>query len=95
MFDEGISRMGDLLDLGATTEIVKKSGSFYSYGETRLGQGRENSKQFLQENPDIAEALEREIRAELEPKPKPDAPTEPKPEDDRATLLDDDGLGET
>ncbi len=101
MFDEGISRMGDLLDLGATTEIVKKSGSFYSYGETRLGQGRENSKQFLQENPDLAEALEREIRAELEPKPKPkpkpkpDAPTEPKPEDDRATLLDDDGLGET
>ena len=94
MFDEGISRMGDLLDLGATTEIVKKSGSFYSYGETRLGQGRENSKQFLQENPDLAEALEREIRAELKPKPKPDAPTEPKPEDDRATLLDDDGLGE-
>ena len=47
MFNEGISRVADLVDLGVTYGILKKSGSFYSWGETRLGQGRENSKDFL------------------------------------------------
>jgi recombination protein RecA len=58
----GISREGDIIDLGVEAEIIKKQGSFYSYGETRLGQGREQSKAFLRENPDIAQELEALIR---------------------------------
>jgi recombination protein RecA len=53
MFDEGISATGDLLDLAVTDEVVAKSGAWFSYGETRLGQGRENSKKFLAENTDL------------------------------------------
>lgn len=62
MFGEGISKVGDLLDLGVEMEIIEKRGSFYSYGDTRLGQGRENSKQFLSENMDIAGEIETQIR---------------------------------
>ena len=58
MYGEGISKFGDLLDLGATLDLVKKSGSWYSYGEIRLGQGRENAKQYLVDNPDIAIEIE-------------------------------------
>jgi recombination protein RecA len=58
----GISREGDIVDLGVEAEIIKKQGSFYSYGETRLGQGREQSKAFLRENPEIAQELEARIR---------------------------------
>ena len=53
MFDEGISASGDLVDLAVVDEIIKKSGAWFSYGEVRLGQGRENAKQFLRENPDL------------------------------------------
>jgi len=53
LFNEGISREGDLIDLGVVHEIIKKSGAWYSYGETRIGQGRENVRNFLKENPDI------------------------------------------
>ncbi|HEU0073057.1 MAG TPA: recombinase RecA [Dehalococcoidia bacterium] len=59
----GISREGDILDLGAEYEILKKMGAFYSYGELRLGQGRENSRNFLIDNQDIAQQIEDEIRA--------------------------------
>jgi recombination protein RecA len=59
----GISREGDILDLGAEMNVLKKMGAFYSYGEMRLGQGRENSRNFLQENPEIAAQIEAEIRA--------------------------------
>ena len=62
MFNQGISRMGDLLELGTNQGIVKKSGAFYSYGDTRLGQGRENSKEFLTQHPEIAASLEARIR---------------------------------
>ena len=62
MYNEGISRTGELLDLWVAKEIVKKSGAFYSYGETKLGQGKENCKQFLAENPKIADKIEKEIR---------------------------------
>ena len=61
MFAEGISRTGDVLDLGTKKEIVKKAGAFFSFGETKLGQGRENAKVFLQENPKILEKIEKEI----------------------------------
>jgi len=62
MFGEGISKYGDLLDLGAGLDLVKKSGSWYSYGEIRLGQGRENAKQYLQDNEDIAQEIETKAR---------------------------------
>lgn len=65
MYGEGISYEGDLLDLAVDADIVDKAGSWYSYGEERLGQGRENSKQFLKENPDITEEIEREVKASL------------------------------
>jgi recombination protein RecA len=57
MFNQGISKEGDLIDIGVEQAIVKKSGSFYSFGEIRLGQGRENSKNFLRENPELTEEI--------------------------------------
>ena len=64
-YGEGISRVGELLDLGVTHKQVIKSGAWFSYGDTRLGQGRENSKQFLRDNPDIADEIEMKVRAEM------------------------------
>ncbi len=61
----GISREGGLIDFGIEHELVKKSGAFFSYGETRLGQGRNNAKQFLADNPEVASELEAKIRAAL------------------------------
>ncbi|MGD9935500.1 MAG: recombinase RecA [Dehalococcoidia bacterium] len=60
----GISRTGDILDLGVDQGIVTKAGAFYSYGDLRIGQGRENSKQFLADNSDLAEKIEADIRRE-------------------------------
>ncbi len=62
MYNEGISRVGDLLDLATELEIITKRGSFYNYGDIRLGQGRENAKDFLNQNPDLAEEIELAIR---------------------------------
>ena len=62
MFNQGINKMGDLLDLGVTQGTLKKSGSFYAYGDIRLGQGRENAKQFLAENRETADEVEKLIR---------------------------------
>ena len=62
MFNRGISKEGDLLDLGTTLDIVRKTGSFYSYGDTRLGQGREQGKEFLRGHGDIAGEIESAIR---------------------------------
>lgn len=62
MYGEGVSKLGELLDLGIKAGIVEKSGSWFSYGSQRIGQGRENSKQFLRENPEIANEIERKIR---------------------------------
>jgi len=64
-YGTGISREGELLDFGIEHDLVQKSGSFFSYGETRLGQGRNNAKQFLIENPEIAGEIEARIRAAL------------------------------
>ena len=63
MYGEGISKMGELLDLGVSGGVVEKSGSWFSYDGQRIGQGRENSKNFLRENPEIAAKLEGQIRA--------------------------------
>jgi recombination protein RecA len=65
MYDEGIAKMGDILDLGVQFEEIEKRGSYYSYGETRLGQGRENAKDFLRANQEIAEAIEASIRKQV------------------------------
>jgi recombination protein RecA len=62
MYNEGISKVGDLLDLAVQFEIVDKRGSYYSYGDTRLGQGRENSKEYLRQESDLALELENYIR---------------------------------
>ena len=63
MFNSGISREGDIVDLGVNLEIVKKSGAFYTYGDVKLGQGRENAKDFLVQNPDLALEIESEIKS--------------------------------
>ncbi len=64
MFAHGISKEGDLMDLGVAKGLVKKSGSFFSFGEVRLGQGRENAKDYLKNHQDVAQEIERQIRAE-------------------------------
>src|SRR6187401_3223050 len=65
MYGEGISRTGDLLDLGVEKRIVEKSGAWFAYGGERLGQGRENAKQFLRDNPEVYKAIEERVRREL------------------------------
>ncbi len=65
MYGEGISRTGELLDLGIENRLVQKSGSWYSYGEVRLGQGREAARTFLKENPEVAGELEARLREAL------------------------------
>ena len=67
MFNEGISREGGLIDIGLEMGIVKKAGAFFSMGDTRLGQGRENAKEFLRAHPEIAESIETQIRAAMAP----------------------------
>jgi recombination protein RecA len=65
LYGEGISRIGEIIDLSTELEIVKKSGSWFSYGETRLGQGRDAVKQLLADNPELAEEIEKKIIAKL------------------------------
>lgn len=67
MFGEGISRQGDLVDLGVSTGVVDKSGAWFSFGGERIGQGRENSKQFLRDNPEVAERIEQLIKEKINP----------------------------
>jgi len=63
MFNHGISKEGNLVDVGVATGVLKKSGAFFTYGDTRLGQGRENAKDYLRQHPDIMKQLEEAIRA--------------------------------
>lgn len=63
MYGEGISKTGELIDLGVKAGIIEKSGSWFSYGDQRIGQGRENAKQFMKENPKVADEIEKKIRA--------------------------------
>jgi recombination protein RecA len=86
VYGEGISKSGSCLDLGVTHEIVQKSGSWYSYGGTRIGQGRENAKQYFKDNPEVMQEVEMQIRQKLnagaiiapigEPEPEDDGPPE-------------------
>jgi recombination protein RecA len=65
MYDEGISREGGLIDVGLEMGLVEKSGAWFSYGANRLGQGRENAKEFFRQNPDVSDELEQQIRESL------------------------------
>jgi recombination protein RecA len=62
MYNEGISKFGDILDLATELNIIDKRGSYYSFGDIRLGQGRENAKDFLRQNPDMSDEIELAIR---------------------------------
>jgi len=64
-YGEGISREGELIDMGLEAKLVEKSGAWLSYGDLRIGQGRENSKQFLKENPELSAEIERKLRQNL------------------------------
>jgi recombination protein RecA len=64
-YGEGISREGEFLDMGLEAKIVEKSGAWLSYGDLRIGQGRENAKQFLRENPELANEIETKLRQHL------------------------------
>jgi recombination protein RecA len=65
MYGEGISREGDLLDLAVEKRIIEKSGAWFAFSGERLGQGRENAKQFLRENPSVRQAIEDRVRKDL------------------------------
>jgi recombination protein RecA len=62
MYGEGVSKIGELIDLGVKAGVVEKSGAWFSYDSQRIGQGRENAKQFLKENPDLAAKIEAAVR---------------------------------
>ena len=65
MYNEGISKEGDLIDIGATLGLIAKRGAFFSFGDTRIGQGRENAKQYLKEHPDLAAQIDQTIREQV------------------------------
>jgi len=66
IYGEGISKMGELIDLGVDFNLINKSGSWFSYGDTKLGQGRDAVKQLLLDNPELAEELENKIKEVLD-----------------------------
>jgi recombination protein RecA len=65
IFGEGISKIGEIIDLGAELDIIQKSGSWYSYNNNKLGQGREQVKKLFKDNPDLADEIEKKIREKL------------------------------
>ena len=69
MFDEGISRTADLLEVGAQTGVLQKTGSWLTYGELKLGQGKENAQAYLKENPKLFSELEKKVRAAIRSTP--------------------------
>jgi len=64
MYGEGISKLGELIDLGVKANVVEKSGAWFSAEGQRIGQGRENAKQFLKDNPQLAQVIEQKVRAQ-------------------------------
>jgi recombination protein RecA len=66
MYGEGVSKVGEILDLGVKAGLVEKSGAWFSYDSVRIGQGRENAKLYLKENPDVARRIENAIRGKTE-----------------------------
>jgi recombination protein RecA len=82
MYGEGVSKVGELVDLGVKAGVVEKSGAWYSYDSQRIGQGRENAKLFLKQNPDIANKIEAQVRANSGPIAEAIAAGEPSDKDD-------------
>jgi len=80
LYGIGISREGSLIDLGVEQAIVRKSGAWYTYDGDQLGQGKENARNFLRENPDVANEIEKKIKEKLGIGPRLDADTTPPPE---------------
>ncbi len=68
MYGDGIYEEGEIIDLGVTQGLIKKAGSWYSYGDDRIGQGKENVREYLKDNPEVAQEIEAKIREELLPK---------------------------
>ena len=65
LYGEGVSREGEIIDLGVNAKIVEKAGSWYSYGGEKIGQGKDNAREFLKENPDLAHEIENKVREAL------------------------------
>jgi len=86
MYGEGISREGEIIDLGSDVDIIQKSGSWYSYNGERLGQGRENSKQYLKENTEIRQEIMMKIREHHDMDIDRNAPPVPKAEEEVSLL---------
>ena len=63
MYGQGVSRLGEILDLGSKLDIVQKSGAWFNYGDVRLGQGRDNAKEYLRQNPELAEEIAAKVMA--------------------------------
>jgi recombination protein RecA len=77
LYGEGISREGGLIDMGVEHGFVRKSGAWYTYEGDQLGQGKENARKFLRDNPDLADEIEKKIKEKLGIGPRADAPVEP------------------
>jgi recombination protein RecA len=69
LYGEGISREGEIIELGVLYKVIEKSGAWYSYGKDRIGQGKDNTREFLKENPEMAQEIERKIRDHVADKP--------------------------
>ena len=67
LYGEGISRQGELIDMGVDAKVVEKAGAWYSYGSERIGQGKDNARNYLKENPEVAARLEAELREKFQP----------------------------
>lgn len=78
LYNVGINRLGEILDIGVKQQVLNRAGAWYSYQDTRIGQGRRGASQYLAENPKILEEIEKKIFDILLPKPKPDAVEQPK-----------------
>lgn len=87
MYGEGISKEGSIIDIGTEMDIVDKSGAWYSFENERLGQGRENAKQFLKDNPQISETIEKKIRQSCDLTPRISETDDPEDEEDKEFLL--------
>ena len=81
MFGKGISRVGEIVDLAVELDIIKKSGAWFAYGEGKIGQGRDNAKEYLNNNPAVMKEIEDKIRAELADRNKKEEEEKPKAEE--------------
>jgi len=76
LYGEGISREGEIVDLGVAAQVLEKSGSWYAYNGEKIGQGKDNAREFLRENPDMAREIENKVRAAMGVPLLPDLPAQ-------------------